>query len=637
MQTITKPAEIGTVSPAVIRRVAFYLPSQGHGLFAWLHFRDPAPRLDHGVVICPPIGYEQIHSHRSLRHLADALARAGFYALRFDYHGTGDSPGTDDEPDRLATWICNIRDAQAWLRRHCGCQQLSAIGLRLGATLAVQAAAELPIEQLVLWAPVVKGRTYVREMKALGLAALNAGAPAPRTADDLEAGGFVLNRQTVGELQQLDLLQNRPQCERVLLVSRDDLSPESRLPDHLTARGIAVDSIAPPGYTDMMAEPHANHVPHPAIAAITNWLRAASATPSRSQTERTPMPAPRTATGVSAGEPAAGVSGVRERIVCLREQPHLFGIVSEPAEGSPAALPTVLLVNAGSAYRVAPSRLYVLLARALAARGFRCLRLDLGGLGDSASPHPDYENHPYPPTMFSDIDFAIRHLQAREGADRVVLLGLCSGAYAAFQSAVHCTNPALVECLMMNPLAFYWREGMPINTSSIVRLSRVHYLRQAALNPRKWLALLSGRTTLGFTGLARLVLQHWRWQLRGGGVPQRSTTEPQSFENGHPVREDLPADLVRATRAGRRLAFFFGTRDPSHRILMFHARRKVRQLVRYGALSMSFIDGADHTFTERAPREVLVRSVCEYLVERYRDRAEATGPCATRRQVTHPG
>src|SRR5262245_16527929 len=142
----------GMAPSEAVRRIPVYLASQDASLFAWLHARK-GTNYAHGIVLCPPIGYEQVHSHRTLRHLADACAREGLLALRLDYHGTGDSPGTDANPNRLPTWLANIRDAVAWLRR-LGCTRVSLFGLRLGATLAVEAAAAEPVDALLLWAPV---------------------------------------------------------------------------------------------------------------------------------------------------------------------------------------------------------------------------------------------------------------------------------------------------------------------------------------------------------------------------------------------------------------------------------------------------------------------------------------------------
>src|SRR5438874_878972 len=105
MPSAAIPVRSTTPAAAAVRRTAFYLESGQHSLFAWLHCPDRPAHAGHGIVLCPPLGHEQVHAHRSLRHLADACARAGFPTLRLDYHGTGDSAGSDEDPDRWATWL----------------------------------------------------------------------------------------------------------------------------------------------------------------------------------------------------------------------------------------------------------------------------------------------------------------------------------------------------------------------------------------------------------------------------------------------------------------------------------------------------------------------------------------------------
>ena len=51
------------------------------------------------VLLCPPLGQEQIRCHRLYRQLAHALAAEGIAVLRFDYYGCGDSAGASDEVD----------------------------------------------------------------------------------------------------------------------------------------------------------------------------------------------------------------------------------------------------------------------------------------------------------------------------------------------------------------------------------------------------------------------------------------------------------------------------------------------------------------------------------------------------------
>ena len=54
-----------------------------------------------GAILCPPMGEEGRAAHRTFRRLAEELADAGIVALRFDYDGTGDSAGLQDDPDRV--------------------------------------------------------------------------------------------------------------------------------------------------------------------------------------------------------------------------------------------------------------------------------------------------------------------------------------------------------------------------------------------------------------------------------------------------------------------------------------------------------------------------------------------------------
>jgi hypothetical protein len=51
------------------------------------------------VLLCNPFGQEAIRCHRAFRLLSARLASSGIPSLRFDYFGTGDSPGNDGEGD----------------------------------------------------------------------------------------------------------------------------------------------------------------------------------------------------------------------------------------------------------------------------------------------------------------------------------------------------------------------------------------------------------------------------------------------------------------------------------------------------------------------------------------------------------
>ena len=587
-------------SPTRVRRRPFYVDSHGQPLFAWLHHPESSACLNHGVLLCAPLGYEQVHAHRSWRVLASALAAAGFPVLRFDYHGTGDSAGVDEDPDRLATWLANIRDAKAWLQETFGCSKVSMIGLRLGATLAMQTAANEEIDSLLLWAPVVSGRHYVREMKALHLTASVKAPPLPEAPNDIEPAGFVLTQRTAEDLSKLDLLKVQPRCRRALIVTRGGGPQDSRLLDHLRGFGIDAAQVAQPGYADMMAEPHFTKVPHQAIGAIVEWLRAGEPAPSELEPRIGALPLTET----------WSQAPIRECVLTLRQEPNLFGVLTEPTTDT-GKRPLILLLNGGSAYRVGPNRLYVLLARHLAAQGFRSVRLDLSGLGDSVPPGCDGENDTYAANSFRDIEFALDSLS---GANGVVLLGLCSGAYFAFQSAVQIADPRLRESVLINPLTLFWKDGMTLETSPTKQHQELNYYLGAALKPSNWLKLLTGRTKTGVGGAIKKAGEWWR--LRGSRARHRGADVAGAIVS-HPLRDDLSADLDTLTQRGRPLACFFSKADPGYGIMTFHASRKLRELCDAGTLHMAFFDDADHTFSFRLPRRALLASVSEYLARRY--------------------
>ena len=82
----------------------------------------------------------------------------GFPVLRFDPDGTGDSAGSDEDPGRVRAWIDSLKTAVLEVQGLSGATEVSLLGLRLGAALAVLAATELGgVASLVLWAPVTSG------------------------------------------------------------------------------------------------------------------------------------------------------------------------------------------------------------------------------------------------------------------------------------------------------------------------------------------------------------------------------------------------------------------------------------------------------------------------------------------------
>lgn len=132
----------------------------GRELFGFYH---PAP-ASHGtaVLLCPPLGAEQIRCHRLYRQLAHGLAESGFPVLRFDYFGTGDSAGHSHDVD-WTRCIADVATAATELRARSGAQRILAFGARLGANAAL-ASITAGLAGMVAWDAVHDGGALVRDL-----------------------------------------------------------------------------------------------------------------------------------------------------------------------------------------------------------------------------------------------------------------------------------------------------------------------------------------------------------------------------------------------------------------------------------------------------------------------------------------
>lgn len=119
------------------------------------------------VLLCNPIGQEQIRSYRCLRQLADRLSAAGLHVFRFDYYGTGDSWGSMDDAS-VQKWVSNVGQAADELKAMSAVNRISVLGIRFGAVLAAIASKErCDIAKLYLWDPVTDGRAYLDELQTM--------------------------------------------------------------------------------------------------------------------------------------------------------------------------------------------------------------------------------------------------------------------------------------------------------------------------------------------------------------------------------------------------------------------------------------------------------------------------------------
>lgn len=144
----------------------FYF-GESEKLFGCHHYPQSLNSRSCAVVLCYPIGQEYIRSHRAFYQLAVHLSQVGFHVFRFDYFGCGDSDG-DFEEGSLLQWTNDIHTAINEIQERSGVKSICLIGLRMGATLALQAASvSRDVKSVVLWEPVFDGKRYLEELRKL--------------------------------------------------------------------------------------------------------------------------------------------------------------------------------------------------------------------------------------------------------------------------------------------------------------------------------------------------------------------------------------------------------------------------------------------------------------------------------------
>lgn len=139
----------------------------------------------------------------------------------------------------------------------------------------------------------------------------------------------------------------------------------------------------------------------------------------------------------------------RERAVMFPEAaPSLVGIHTRAIRLRTQS-PAIVLLNAGLLPRTGPNRLYVTLAREMAAIGFDSLRFDGSGIGDST---PRSSGESYRQSALRDVADALAFLAKEGGYTSFILVGLCSGADLAVRAAL--ADERIVGLVLLDGLPY---------------------------------------------------------------------------------------------------------------------------------------------------------------------------------------
>lgn len=268
----------------------------------------------------------------------------------------------------------------------------------------------------------------------------------------------------------------------------------------------------------------------------------------------------------------------------IREHAALFGanrgLVAVVTDGQRSAEPGTtplgaIWLNAGVIHRVGPSRLHVRVARELASGGWIATRFDHSGVGDSPGRRDGLS---FSESAIAEVREVMDSLQHTHGIDRFVLLGLCSGAVTAFDTAA--ADARVVGAVMINPQGF--DDNSEWNQYVLNRSRARRYWTESLLSPASWRNVLTGRTNY-----RQLIDVLWT----------RASTSRSSEGVVGRVRSAMAARLQALLERRTRLLFLCSEGDDGIEYLNVILGQDIRTVGAGPCLDVRILPSVDHSLT----------------------------------------
>jgi pimeloyl-ACP methyl ester carboxylesterase len=536
-----------------------------------------------------------MNSYSTFRELACRLEQSGLAVLRFDYRSTGDSFDRTSESKDATGFVEDVRSAVKFVRS-LGLNFVAVAGMRLGATLAAAQCNLEPVDALVLWDPCGNGRAFLREQHLLGLVA---GRGRDQESGGLAVPGFSGSPEMLEEIAGLNLQdQTGVLAQHVLLLTRSGRPPEATFLEGV--EGAKIDQWEASGQRELLdVESPRLTVPSEAVSDITGWIDALA--PQEQQPICSPQDQEVQVATELTGEDVAGRAPehatpvlVKERAVILGSA-GLFGILSEPASGGSG--PVCIFASVANEHRTGPGRLWVRLSRHLAANGFRCVRFDINGFGESPGRDTDVGPRVFAASNIDDVVDVARAVSPADGRD-VVLFGLCSSGYHALEAALTLAPKGV--CALNPSLLFRPPE---LDTTGSLDERRRYCVPQTKI-------LTVARKRASFRRV-RLWIPSLDWKIR---KPLRTLNwRIRTLFGRH---KDLPsACLASLVHSGVDVLVICGPED----ILAFrHVRLDSNSAKAAGGhVRLEFLPQLNHTLFSAADRESVTKLIVDHVIDRF--------------------
>ena len=547
------------------------------------------------VLVVPPFSEEMNRCRAMVAMQARALAEQGAGTLIIDPFGTGDSAGEFVDAS-WATWRADLLLGIEWLNAHGqGCRAL--LGVRLGAIMASELLVQQPrIQHLMLWQPVLNGKTFYTQFlririaaemnRADGIKSTSALRQMSAAGTSIEVSGYEIGAVLAQELDALvfneETLKSPLQTDW-FEVNTDAATPLSaaslKAVEKLQAAGASVQThaVAGPAFWHV----HERELAPDLIQATASRVAAWDASPA--------------ARGQVAMQADAALQAQCEYpmiVECGAE--HLSGFMHKSAK--PSQRGVVIVVAGGPQYRAGAHRQFVSMARKLAGLGCPVLRFDLRGMGDSSGPYLGFEHSE------ADICAAVDALVKQEPQLReVVLIGECESASGILFYGWK--DPRVAGAVLINP----WVRTEEGQAQVIINHYYWDRLRSAEFWSQLWRGKFKARESLA--SLVRVLRAYVRGKR---DFARASLGSAQDDISGLPLPVKTAAGLSRFK--GQVLLLMSG-HDYIAREFdeVTSASKAWAGLLDSPRLVRTDVEGADHTFSTNVWKNAASDSIVQWM------------------------
>ncbi|MEA2859357.1 MAG: hypothetical protein QOC72_1396, partial [Methylobacteriaceae bacterium] len=446
-------------------------------------------------------------------------------------------------------------------------------------------------ERLVTIAPVVAGRSYIREAQTRSkmLSGMWRLSDASTSRGGIANDGFSTTRETAADIARLDLtgINVRPARE-VLLVAEKSASLD-RLAQKLEATGCCVTREDFAGFAALMDSATLAKIPFDDWRAVVSYL-------AKGREGGLKVPTlPRRG--------ALQTSSFREERIVFGNGDRLAGVLCRPVAQKPVA--TILLVNTGGNPHVGWGRMSVEHARALAARGIASLRLDIAGLGDAVVLDGSPRAALYRKESIADVREALEFLETC-GLSNFTIVGHCSGAWLALNGAL--VDSRVRGLFLVNLQRFIWT-GEEDLEALMARAYRAtdSYLQEIG-SGAIWQRLLKGEINWPrLPGIARSIVRRAAARIGNRVWPIAARLLGIETESAR-----IGGMLTQLSERGTDTLLVYSDTDPGRDELARHFGPLGCRL-RLPGVRIATIENADHDITSQEARSAYFELLSKYL------------------------